>query len=184
MRHHLDVQEPVVLLWKTKCEVQLEMLGVCNSNALFEYVPEVEREYSCPFTITSPAYSTRQYYVTPGCLVWVKSEVTGEGGSFYDPSTLHGDISIHDIVNHGDSRVPFDIRQTGSLEALGTWPITFLAEDDDANTRNTALATLLTQYYVDRRNGSIPWRLGSQFVDKVVRHPILRSVLLQIFSGM
>jgi hypothetical protein len=172
MRHIMDVQEPVVLEWRTKCEVQLEMLGVCRSNQLFDYVPSEERFYDCPFTITD-SYADKQYYVTPGCLVWVRRDTDAKDGSFYDPSkitTRPESITIDDLKGDPTLEVPFDVRHTGKADALGTWPIVFNSADDVANTQHAALVQELSQWKIDGRNDSVPWRLEHDFVDKVVRH--------------
>jgi hypothetical protein len=170
MRHNMDVQEGVLSLWRTKCEVQLEMLGVCNSNDLFTYVPKTEHKQDCPFTITAPAYSAGQYYVTPGCLVWVKDV---GGGKFYNPSHdpprfLGKSFTIDELQQQEKCVVPFDMRKTGKNDALGTWPIVFNSVDDVANTAHAALVTQLSQWQIDGRGGAVPWRLESDFVEKVV----------------
>jgi hypothetical protein len=175
MQQQMDAQEPVVAQWKTRCEVQLEMLGVCRSNALFEYVPNEQRPYDCPFEITD-AYDAKTYYVTPGCLVWTTVLQTGTdgGGDFYDPCRLGGceaaakvQGSLASLVKP-EHLVSFDVRDTGSDEALGTWPINFLSEDDDSNEEHTVLAALLTQWRLDGRGGGVPWRLSRNFVDNLV----------------
>jgi hypothetical protein len=173
MQDHMDKQGPVVESWKTKCEVQLDMLGVCRSNALFEYVPDEQHVYDCPFTI-SDAYKAKNYYVTPGCLVWTNVINSETGGNFYDPCRL-GDcsevnrvFSLEYITTDVGLKVPFDVRDMGSNEPLGTWPIVFLSQNDTSNAEHEELALLLEQWRVDGRNGTVPWRLQTKFVDDVV----------------
>jgi hypothetical protein len=143
------------------------MLGVCKSSNLFEYVPEKEHVFDCPFSIKD-LYTSREFYVTPGCLVWKKSL---DGGHFYDPcrsglcaSDTKAQISLSQLTDP----VPFDIRDTGSEDALGTWPIKFLSEDDRTNEQNAVRVEMLTAWRLGGRNNSIPWRMSSSFVDNVV----------------
>ena len=143
------------------------MLGVCKSSNLFEYVPTVEHVFDCPFSIAHE-YSQREYYVTPGCLVWKKSS---EGGAFYDPcrtGACSNGTKPHVRLSDLQSPVPFDVRDTGSNEALGTWPITFLSHDDDTNERNAIRVGMLSEWRLEGRNGSLPWRLSKDFVEEVV----------------
>jgi hypothetical protein len=147
--------------------MQLGMLGVCKSSNLFEYVPKTEHVFDCPFSIDAD-YKQGLYYVTPGCLVWKNSE---NGGHFYDPcrgGLCAGDTKPVIPLDSLTVRVPFDIRDTGSAEALGTWPITFLSEDDSTNERNAVRVAMLEEWRLDGRNGSIPWRMSPSFVDNIV----------------
>jgi hypothetical protein len=109
----------------------------------------------------------KTHYVTPGCLVWKKAT-----NAFYDPCRngilCAGDLKPAVALSALQNPVPFDVRNAGSDEALGTWPITFLSEDDDANERNAARAAMLSEWRLAGRNGSIPWRLRPDFVERVV----------------
>jgi hypothetical protein len=169
MRSYMDTQEPVVARWRTKCELQLDMLGICKSNGLFDYVPVVEHPYDCPFRITDD-YTDREYYVTPGCLVWIRDSPTI--GSFYDPCRNNGCATSGMTFTVGVirlmGRIPFDVRETGSGEALGTWPGVFLSSDDAVNQEHTELASLIAQWHQTGRGGVLPWRLQQTFVEKVV----------------
>ena len=143
------------------------MLGVCKSSNLFEYVPVKEHPFDCPFRIAHD-YKLGEYYVTPGCLVWKKSS---EGGAFYDPcrsGACSNATKLNLQLGNLNTPVPFDVRRTGSDEALGTWPITFLSNDDDSNERNALRVGMLSEWRLAGRNGSVPWRLSTDFVEKIV----------------
>jgi hypothetical protein len=143
------------------------MLGVCRSSNLFEYVPTNEHSFDCPFTINHD-YTLKDYYVTSGCLVWKKSV---DGGSFYDPcrdKKCLGDGKLPIDLKDLTIPIPFDVRNTGSDEALGTWPITFLSVDDMSNERNAARVRMLSEWRLEGRNGSVPWRLKQEFVENIV----------------
>jgi hypothetical protein len=149
------------------------MLGVCRSNALFEYVPKKEHVRECPFEITDD-YAAKNYYVTPGCLVWSRLDPSSVGGSFYDPcrsgqcNSARVKLSLSSIVDDVDLKVPFDVRRLGSREPLGTWPIVFLSNNATTNDNHAELAALLREWNVLGRNGSVPWRIEEDFFDNVV----------------
>jgi hypothetical protein len=147
--------------------MQLDMLGVCKSSRLFEYVPEKEHVFDCPFKIQDD-YANRNYYVTPGCLVWKKST---NRGNFYDPcrsGQCSNDTKQEFSLDMLTKPIPFDIRDTGSDEALGTWPITFLSENDTINERNAVLVGMLSDWRLNGRNGTVPWKLSPEFVENIV----------------
>lgn len=79
LSHQIRSIQPVVQKWKGRCSAQLDLVGICSSNSIFQMVPPVEQEMACPFSI-SDAYDGKTYYVTPGCVVYVAKE-----DAFYDP---------------------------------------------------------------------------------------------------
>ena len=139
--------EPTLQSWRRRCEAQLEMIGVCRSNSVFEMIPpEKPKGISCPFTI-SENYDTSAYYVTPGCAVYLSAGTStqpGLRGAFYDPcrlpsapcQTAGSTISIYSLlVDPQPARLPFDPRAVGARDAIGTWPATFHGLDEDGNKR-------------------------------------------------
>lgn len=83
-------QDAVVLKWKRRCETQLQLLGMCRANRVFEMIPSEDAvqagKIKCPFIITT-SYSLMQYYITPGCLVYIKDVESPQGlqGAFFNP---------------------------------------------------------------------------------------------------
>jgi hypothetical protein len=146
--------EPILQSWRRRCEAQLDMIGVCRSNGVFEMFPSanVAASIQCPFRILDDyATTTTKYYVSPGCIVYVASGIStqpGLRGAFYDPcrllsspcSTTGSIISIQDLINSPNqkARLPFDPRATGARDALGRWPLIFHALNPDSNTRQAS----------------------------------------------
>lgn len=54
------LQQATVQSWKHKCESQLGMVAVCQSNSIFDMIPATENAYKCPFTI-SDSYSVKSF---------------------------------------------------------------------------------------------------------------------------
>lgn len=145
--------EPILQSWRRRCEAQLDMIGVCRSNGVFEMFPssQVAASIQCPFRISDDySTTTTKYYVSPGCIVYVASGIStqpGLRGAFYDPCRLPSSpcvggsaVSIQDLINSPDqkARLPFDPRATGARDALGRWPSIFHALDPDSNTRQAS----------------------------------------------
>lgn len=137
---------------------------------MYQMVPEVEREYQCPFVVQE-SYETRavgqRYYVTPGCLVYKESE-----DAFYDPCDVSGDVCSGETpgpVSLGSlvSKIPFDPRQASDGKPIGYWPVQFDtgragAEDDEL----TQLADAVREFEL---NTQIPRGLSGGFVQDAVR---------------
>jgi hypothetical protein len=67
-------QQQVYQWWRRRCEAQLQMLGVCKTHGVLQIIPEVRHEVDCPFEIED-AYEQQTFYVTAGCLVYIKEQV-------------------------------------------------------------------------------------------------------------
>lgn len=67
-------QQQVYQRWRRRCEVQLQTLGVCKTHGVLQIIPKVQHEVDCPFKITD-SYEQQTFYVTPGCLVYIKAKV-------------------------------------------------------------------------------------------------------------
>lgn len=164
----ISAQESLFLLWRKRCEAQLQMLGMCKSNGAYEMIPAVEKKYKCPFAVADQ-YSGGRYYVTPGCLVYSE-------GAFYDPCMMaskpcngrKGSVSVASIrVESNRTILPFDPRMVGSGEALGLWPLEFFSHaGDEANNRMVGLVQDISEW--ESREGSLPWRIKKEFVQSNV----------------
>lgn len=185
-------QEAAVTNWKKRCEMQLQMLGVCRGYGVFEMVPENQpTDYECPFTI-SDAYRQNvagdgavedefvgRYYITPGCQVWIR-DAPNPGhptlvGAFFNPCR-HSQVpctgkpaySLQQLLDDApNTRLPFDPRATGSRDVLGTWPLEFTGGNASQNER---LATIARELEAWQRGGreEVPWRLSHEFIKTVV----------------
>ena len=117
------------------------MLGVCKSNGLFDLVPSKEFAYDCPFVISHPYRGgAAGYYVTPkGCLLFYN-------GAFYNPCRMSGKkcssgtqklvLTLAEITEgneRANTLVKFDVRDTGSGDVVGEWPIRFYDPNDRKN---------------------------------------------------
>lgn len=175
-------QEPVVQRWKRRCESQLDLIGVCSSNGVFEMIPPSEQKVDCPFRI-SDAYDSASYYITPGCVVYIAAGIsTQEGlrGAFYNPCRLSSDpcssaggaplVSLSNLLLESSStRVPFDPRSTGKRDALGTWPLNFRGLDEEGQSRQNDVARAAEEWSAGGSDDEVPFRLTREFVEKVVR---------------
>lgn len=170
LKEAANLQQAVVQSWKHKCESQLGMVAVCQSNSLFELVPEKPYAYACPFTI-SDAYTGGNYYVGPSsCLVYVAREK-----SFFDPClvssnpcTTKATVSLASILSQSSkTRLAFDVRSLGNGEVLGRWPAKFTSPDAVKNEVASAAATLLEDWRTTKTMG-VPWRLSQAFAQQVL----------------
>ena len=162
-----NLQQAVVQMWKHKCESQLGMVAVCQSNGIFDMIPELQKNYSCPFKI-SDLYSTRKYYVGPSsCLVYSNS-------AFYDPCLLPSNpcgttvttLSLADVLQEA-ARIKFDVRSLGNGEVLGTWPLKFTGSEASKNEVAAAASRLLEEWRTSKTMG-LPWRLSKSFAEQIV----------------
>jgi hypothetical protein len=65
-------------LWRRRCLVQLEQVGICNLRNVYQIAPATHKTYEhCPFSVASQ-HDCAPFYVTDACLVMC-------GGAFYDP---------------------------------------------------------------------------------------------------
>jgi hypothetical protein len=161
------LQQGVVESWKQKCESQLGMAAVCQSNGVFDMIPSPSYEYTCPFKIS--AQKNDQYYVGPSsCLVY-------RGGHFYDPCILPSDpcktkgveISLADATQPS-ARLKFDVRSLGNGEVLGTWPVKFTGADSSKNEVASAAAAMLEEWKTLKTLG-VPWRMSKTFAREIVQ---------------
>lgn len=190
-------QKSVTDLWRGRCESQLNMLGVCKSNGLFDLVPKNEFAYDCPFVISNPYNGgAAGYYVTPkGCLLYYK-------GSFYNPcrqqqsqkrcnsKTVKVSFTVEEIVAaSADTLIRFDVRDAGSGEVVGEWPIKFYDIDQSKNTVASQVVERLLRWKATSssastaedaafeaenlgednamRGANIPWRLSKRFIEEI-----------------
>ena len=73
----VEAQRLTEELWRKRCLVQLEQIGICNLRNVFHIAPSTRRSYAhCPFTV--PQHNCQLFYVTDDCLVMCD-------GAFYDP---------------------------------------------------------------------------------------------------
>lgn len=166
MSQAANIQQGVVQSWKHKCESQLGMVAVCQSNGIFEMIPSVPYEHSCPFRIAAPLDS--KYYVGPSsCLIY-------RNGHFYDPCILasnpcaskRAEISLETATQEA-ARLRFDVRSLGNGEVLGTWPVRFTGADAAKNEVARAAVDLLEEWKTSKTFG-VPWRLSQKFAKEVV----------------
>ena len=170
----ISMQQTVLYDWRHKCEVQLDTIGLCNSNRVFNIIPDRIRPYDCPFTIVAPSQGVG-YYVTAACIVFIN--ITDH---FYDPclqqnpawcdKKLEGQemsISLDEIQNCVLCRLSFDVRQTGVKDALGVWPVRFLGSN---STHNELMGELASQVHLERLRGKggLPWRMTPAFEREVI----------------
>jgi hypothetical protein len=161
----LPIQRGVLVKWKNLCASQLNMMGMCKSHGVFKMVPAVEKNFSCPFTI-SDAYSTQAYYVTPGCLVYNVNL-----DRFYDPCLVSGCNSngvgvTLSTVSQPAYAVPFDARGTSLQEAIGTWPSEFFSTSD-AN--NVDMEDRVADLYEHDGENPLPFKLLASFPEYLVK---------------
>lgn len=189
----------MVRTWKRRCEAQLELVGVCRSNSVFDIIPLVKSEVECPFVISDDYYASKppnDYYVTTGCMVFIASATSSPvnsmiRGAFFNPCRLPSDpcsrkasVSLAELLlvtNIAFTRLPFDPRLTGSREAIWTWPDDvdgkiFRGLDPFANERQS---DVLRRFRENRNSinekDEIPWRLSTEFVSRVVESGGSRS---------
>ena len=157
-------QQAHVEKWRLKCEVQLDLMGMCKTHGVYQIRPVVERVYKCPFTIVQ-AYALGLHYVTPGCMVYKFS--TDE---FYDPCLDPNNCntnspavdlltSMHHLV------VPFDPRATVKAGPIGYWPIAF---DTARPVNDSILNDLKTRLDTFDAKSPIPRALSERFVSDLV----------------
>ena len=65
-------------LWRMRCNVQVQQLGMCMLRGVFELVPKQIDDVTCPFTIAEPNDCGELFYTTAQCIVMC-------AGTFYDP---------------------------------------------------------------------------------------------------
>ena len=174
-------QKSVTDLWRGRCESQLNMLGVCKSNGLFDLVPKKQFAYDCPFVISNPySEGSAGYYVTPkGCLLYYK-------GSFYNPcrnpqkkcnsksSSQKASFTLEEIVAaSADTKIRFDVRDAGSGEVVGEWPIKFYDIDTSKNTVASQVVERLLRWKATSSSASTPedaaFEAGGLAEDNVMR---------------
>jgi hypothetical protein len=170
-------QEALTTRWRERCEVQLQLLGACKGNSVYGMIPTSEfTDIECPFTI-SDEYTTGNYYITPGCLVYIKDHFNDQTltGSFFNPCK-HPDktcigtesFSLQDLMDaHVQTKLSFDPRAVGSGDVLGTWPIEYNTGTDSGDEAMKSISSNLKDWYSSEKV-SIPWRLLPDFVEKVV----------------
>lgn len=167
----LETLKEVAATWRARCEVQLEMVGMCKSNGVFEIIPEVEKAYECPFQVVDPAYESREYYVIPtSCIVYVG----GVTNAFFDPCKPQGSCSEHRNVTVGelignadDFELQFDVRDLGRGDALGVWPVQFMSGNEAVDAQMKEIVDGMVSKRVVRE---APWRLRSVFAQEVVQN--------------
>jgi len=80
-------QEEIVLLWKTRCQIQLEQIGICLLRDVYDLVPaqneQTHSTQTCAFDSTKIVCDDELFYITPSCVVMC-------GGVFYDPCLCSG----------------------------------------------------------------------------------------------
>jgi hypothetical protein len=65
-------------LWRRRCLLQLEQIGICNLRSVYEIAASTHKTHAhCPFSV-APQYNCDPFYVTDACLVMCD-------GVFYDP---------------------------------------------------------------------------------------------------
>lgn len=164
----ISKQESLYTLWRGRCEAQLQMVGMCRSNSVFNMIPAEEKVFDCPFVISDDYHNGAQrYYVTPGCLVYVDDK-------FYDPCRMtsapcssKATVSIASIIAQAQNELPFDPRTVASKEVLGTWPLQFSSHSGvDGNARMANIVQTIKEW--EQQQGWLPWRLSQEFVDTQV----------------
>lgn len=156
-------QRAAVELWRLKCEVQVDLMGMCKTHGVYQIRPVVEHVYECPFTITE-SYSLKLHYVTPGCLVYKFST-----DKFYDPcldpNNCHTETVTSIALALVTTLVPFDPRSTADPGPIGYWPIAFDTANIAADSRLDDLKTSLDAF---DSNSAIPRALSDLFVRNLV----------------
>lgn len=74
----VEVQRLSEELWRRRCLLQLEQIGICNLRDVYHISPSTHKtDAHCPFSVT-PQHNCDLFYVTDACLVMCD-------GVFYDP---------------------------------------------------------------------------------------------------
>jgi len=74
----VEVQRLVEELWRKRCLLQLEVIGICNLRNVYNIAPSTHKAYThCPFSVVAQ-HSCTPFYVTDACLVMCD-------GVLYDP---------------------------------------------------------------------------------------------------
>lgn len=148
--------------WRLKCEVQLDLMGMCKTHGVYQIRPVVERVYECPFSIVED-YSLNLHYVTPGCLVYKFAT-----DKFYDPclsqsncNTNSPEIALAAVLQE----IPFDPRSTVDSGPIGYWPIVF---DTARPAADSALTDIKTSLNTFDSKSPVPRALSQRFVRDLV----------------
>lgn len=74
----VEVQRLSEELWRRRCLLQLEQIGICNLRDVYKIAPSTHKtDAHCPFSVI-PQHDCHPFYVTDACLVMCD-------GVFYDP---------------------------------------------------------------------------------------------------
>ena len=74
----VEVQRLSEELWRKRCLLQLEQIGICNLRNVFHIAPSTHQSHAhCPFSVVGQQ-DCAPFYVTDACLVMC-------GGAIYDP---------------------------------------------------------------------------------------------------
>jgi hypothetical protein len=74
---HVEKQRLTEEIWRRRCLLQLEQIGICNLRGVFHIAPSTHKSYAhCPFAV--PQHDCHLFYVTDDCLVMCD-------GTVYDP---------------------------------------------------------------------------------------------------
>jgi hypothetical protein len=74
---HVEKQRLTEEIWRRRCVLQLEQIGICNLRDVFHIAPSSHKSYNhCPFSV--PQHDCHLFYVTEDCLVMCD-------GTVYDP---------------------------------------------------------------------------------------------------
>ena len=74
----VEAQRLTEELWRKRCVVQLEQIGICNLRNVYHIAPSTYQSYGhCPFSVAN-SHSCDPFYVTDACLVMCD-------GVIYDP---------------------------------------------------------------------------------------------------
>lgn len=157
-------QDSITNTWRRRCEVQLDMMGMCRAHGVFQMIPREKRAYDCPFSVTD-GYQGGGYYVTPGCLVYKREE-----DAFFDPCGVAGACSPAQgpapmPLSSITKRVPFDPRRASRGDPIGYWPIRFEAGASAVPSRMDSVRDLLQQY---DEGSPVPRGLTPDFVHNLV----------------
>lgn len=158
---NIERQEAIVGEWRARCSAQLDMLGVCNSNRIFNIVPTRIRDYNCPFKVAD-SENVSTYYVTSGCIMFLADD-----DAFFDPCAESSlctsqSLTLDEVRLCQTCPLPLDVREIGANDTLGVFPVRFLSGNSTHDEEMSVLGTLLR---VEREEGKseLPWRLMPAF---------------------
>ena len=141
-------QREVASLWRSRCDAQIQMVGVCVLRGVYDIVPA---DYTpdathCPFEISASPACPGSFYVTPHCLVKCEEY-------FYDPCKCDNSMECEDFVFVDGATC-----ETGRLTDVTmfasdhhvqlhsmTWPSTILNNEADTQTTQVEMDALLKQ---------------------------------------